>query len=69
MYCKIPNYNYIVLYILGQSRTQTPSSNNSSPVSLFNQTTVNNSPSKTNTLPSHKVSLIISEFNNCGHEK
>lgn len=45
--------------ILGQSRTQTPQTNNLSPVSLFNQTTANLSPSNTSTLPLHKVSYIV----------
>ncbi|KAL4131163.1 hypothetical protein QTP88_008506 [Uroleucon formosanum] len=48
----------------GQSRTQTPPTNNLSPVSLFNQTTANSSPSNTSTLPLQKKNDSIRKIQN-----
>ncbi|KAL5242963.1 hypothetical protein ACI65C_010373 [Semiaphis heraclei] len=47
-----------------QSRTQTPPTNNSSPVQLFNQSTANHSPSNTSTLPSQKKNDGIRKIQN-----
>ncbi|XP_060866704.1 uncharacterized protein LOC132942396 isoform X2 [Metopolophium dirhodum] len=47
-----------------QSRTQTPQTNNLSPVSLFNQTTANSSPSNTSTLPLQKKNDGIRKIQN-----
>ncbi|XP_025197268.1 WAS/WASL-interacting protein family member 3-like isoform X1 [Melanaphis sacchari] len=60
----MPKLKSTGLAVTGQSRIQTPPTNNLSPVSLFNQTTANNSPSNTSTLPLQKRNDGIRKIQN-----